>query len=94
MNPEAKEFREAQMGQPVVERNQGFPPTGNCLRCGSEWTLVNDQWLWTERSGATHLLKEYRALDERGQPPPLTRCPCCRADLRPVGKARVEEVEG
>jgi len=67
------------------------PPSGSCPRCGSEWTFTGNEWLWKERSGAAHLLKEYRALDGQGQPPPLTRCPCCRWSLTEKPRARVEE---
>lgn len=56
-------------------------PAGSCPRCGSAWTFVNGQWLWKERSGAAYFLKEYRELNADGTPPPLKRCPGCKAKL-------------
>lgn len=60
------------------------PSSDQCPRCGAVWTFVPRRklWLWRERSGATHDLKEYRDLDEEGQPPPLSRCPACGEKLK------------
>lgn len=71
------------------------PPilTGACPRCGASWTYLNVHWLWKDKHGRTGLQLDTRDPFEEG-PPPLTACLVCKQHLKPVGKARVEEVKG